>query len=175
MATENKGFDLKKPVLMLSAAVIVLGAAPALADDWTDITTGVTVPVDTAHAANGLPGDIKIDTGGSINFSKSGTFTTPQAAVTINSNNSFNQVAGTAVSVNNTDQAVGILVDLSNQSLDASNDSTSCGALPIPCHTTEGIIEAGAINLNGTGGTKRGLWIEGPTTGGPFSYVGTSR
>ena len=48
MAIENKGFDLKKPVLMLSAAVIVLGAAPASADDWTDITTNVTVPVDTA-------------------------------------------------------------------------------------------------------------------------------
>jgi len=172
MATENKGFDLKKPVLMLSAAVIVLGAVPASADDWTDITTGVTVPVDTAHAANGLPGDIKIDTGGSISFSKSGTFTTPQAAVTINSNNSFNQITGTSVSVNNTDQAVGILVDLSNQSLDANNDSTSCGALPIPCHTTEGIIEAGTINLNGTGDTKRGLWLEGPASGGPFSFIG---
>ena len=44
--------------------------------------------------------------------------------------------------------------------------------MPIPCHTTEGIIEAGTINLNGTGGTKRGLWLEGPATGGPFSYVG---
>src|SRR5437868_129488 len=146
MATENKGFDLKKPVLMLSAAVIVLGAAPALADDWTDITTGVTVPVDTAHAANGSPGDIKIDTGGSISFSKSGTNTTPQPAVTINSNNSFNQITGTSVSVNNTDQAVGILVDLSNQTLDANNHSTSCGALPMPCHTTTGSIAAGTIN-----------------------------
>jgi len=172
MATENKGFDLKKPVLMLSAAVIVFGAAPALADDWTDITTGVTVPIDTAHAANGSPGDIKIDTDGSLSYSKSGTNDVAVPLITINSNNSFNQISGTTASINNTDQAVGILVDLSNQSLDADNDSTSCGALPIPCHTTEGIIEAGTINLNGTGDTKRGLWIEGPTTGGPFSFIG---
>ncbi len=172
MATENKGFDLKKPVLMLSAAVILLGAAPAWADDWTDITTGVTVPVDTAHANNGAPGDIKLDTGGTITVSKSGTLTTPFAAVTINSNNSFNQVAGTTISNNNTDHAVGVLVDLSNQSLDATNDAASCGALPIPRHTTEGIIEAGGINLTGTGTTKRGLYLEGPASGGPFSYTG---
>ncbi len=162
MATENKGFDLKKPVLMLSAAVIVLGAAPASADNWTDITTALTVPVDTAHAANGSPGDIKIDTGGGITVSKSGTNTVPEPAITINSNNSFNQIGGTTVANNNTDQAVGILVDLSNQNLDATNDSTSCGALPAPCHTTEGIIEAGTINLNGTGTTKRGAVVGRP-------------
>ncbi len=172
MATENKGFDLKKPVLMLSAAVIALGAAPAWADDWTDITTAVTVPIDTAHAANGSPGDIKIDTDGSLSYSKSGTNDVAVPLITINSNNSFNQVSGTTAAINNTDQAVGILVNLSNQSLDATNDTTSCGALPVPCHTTEGIIEAGAINLNGTGDTKRGLWLEGPTSGGPFSYTG---
>jgi hypothetical protein len=166
MATGNKGFDLKKPVLMLSAAVIALGAVPAAADDWTDITTGVTVPVDTAHAANGSPGDIKLDTAGSITVSKSGTQTTPQPAVTINSNNSFDQIAGTTISNKDTDQAAGILVDLTTQNLDATN--TNCPG----CHTVEGIVTAGTIDLSGTGTTKRGLWLEGPTTGDPFTFTG---
>jgi hypothetical protein len=172
MATDNKGFVLKKPVLMLSAAVIALGAAPAAADDWTDITTGVTVPVDTAHAANGSPGDIKLDTNGTITISKSGTQTAPVPAVTINSNNSFDQVSGTTISNKATDHGVGVLVDLTTQNLDATNDATSCGSLPIPCHTTEGIVDAGAIDLTGSGTTKRGLWLEGPTTGGPFAFTG---
>ena len=163
---------MKTPVLMLTAAVIALGAAPASADDWTDITTNVTVPVDTAHAANGSPGDIKIDTAGQITVSKSGTITTPQPAVTINSNNSFNQITGTAITNKDTDQAVGILVDLSTQNLDATNDATSCGALPVPCHTTEGIIEAGTVTLTGTGGTKRGLWLEDPAGGIAYAYTG---
>src|SRR5262249_29785239 len=135
-------------------------------DDWTDITTNVTVPVDTAHAANGAPGDIKIDTGGGITISKSGTFTTPQAAVTINSNNSFYQITGTTVSNKNTDHGVGVLVDLSTQNLDASNNNC------VDCHTTPGIVEAGSIDLTGTGNTKRGLWLMGPTTGGPFAFTG---
>ena len=163
---------MKTPVLMLTAAVIALGAAPASADDWTDITTNVTVPVDTAHAANGSPGDIKIDTAGQITVSKSGTITTPQPAVTINSNNSFNQITGTTITNKDTDQAVGILVDLSTQNLDATNDATSCGALPVPCHTTEGIIEAGTVTLTGTGGTKRGLWLEDPAGGTAYAYTG---
>ncbi len=66
-----------------------------------------------------------------------------------------------------------MLVDLTAQSLNATNSAPSC--LTPPCHTTEGIINAGLIDLTGTGANKIGLWLEGPdpTTGDPAnSFTG---
>ena len=156
----KQGFDLNKQILMLSAAALALTVGSARADDWTDITTALTVPVDTAHAASGDPGDIKLDTGGSITVALGG------AAVTINSDNSFDAIAGTTISNKNTTDAVGILVDLSTASLD--------GTLCTADGCAKGITEAGTIELSGTGDTKRGLWLQGPTdtTLGPFAYTG---
>lgn len=148
------GFALKKQFLMLSAAVAIFAATPALADDWTDITEALTVPVNTAEANNGTAGDIKLDDGGSITVQIGGP------VVTINSNNSFYQVGGTTISNKNTAGAVGILVDLTEQSLDATN--AGCPPETPDCHTTEGIVENGTIDLSGTGDGKRGLWLQGP-------------
>ena len=165
MAEEIKGFALNKQVLLLSVAVAALSASPAFAqtDPVDDITTAITTPVTSATAnpdGSGTPADILLDTGGSITITVSGTQTTPQAAVTINSNNSFSGLTATTISNNNTDMGVGIMVDLTAAPIDATNDICS------DCHTFEGITEAGIINLTGTGSTKVGLYLEGadPTT-----------
>ena len=170
---EIKGFALKKQVLLLSVAVAALSAAsPAFAqlDPVDDVTTGLTAPLATATAnpdGSLTPADILLDTGGSV------TVTVAGPAVTINSDNSFKGVTGSEISNLNTTGAVGMLVDLTTQSLDATNTAPSC--LTPPCHTTEGIINAGIMNLGGTGTGKIGLWLEGvdPTTGDPAnSFTG---
>jgi hypothetical protein len=165
---------LKKQILLLSVALAAFATMPAVADespDWTDITTAITVPVDTAHATpgdpEGTPGDIKLDTGGSITVSVGGP------AVTINSNNSFFEVAGTTISNKNADDAVGILVDLTQQDINATN--SGCPVESPDCHTTEGIVATGTIDLTGTGITKKGIWLEGPVPGDgvtPFTFTG---
>ena len=95
------------------------------------------------------------------------------AAVTINSNNSFDQIAGTTISNTGTDAAVGILVDLTTQNLDATNDPTACPAGD--CHVVEGIVENGTIDLSGSGSGKRGVWLQGADPHGgtdPFAFTG---
>jgi len=169
VACKNKGFDLKKQILMLSVAVAASFAMPAFADPdpIDDITTVLTDPIETATAGpDGVPADINIDTDGGI------TVTVGGPAVTINSDNSFNQIAGTTISNKNTADAVGILVDLSEHSWDATNDTTICPAGD--CHVVEGIVEKGTIDLSGTGTDKRGIWFKGPPddTTGPFTFTG---
>jgi hypothetical protein len=155
---------------MLSVAVAACVGAPAFADPYPidDITTVLTAPITTATAnTDGTPADIKIDTGGGI------TVTVGGPAVTINSNNSFDQIAGTTISNKGTDAAVGILVDLTTQSLDATNDAVACPAGD--CHVVEGIVENGTIDLSGSGATKRGLWLEGQAVADgvtPFTFTG---
>ncbi|HVV66148.1 MAG TPA: hypothetical protein VHC42_11820, partial [Rhizomicrobium sp.] len=162
---------MKKQILALSAALAACLASQARADDDPvfDITTALTDPVATATAGpDGGPADIVLDTDGSITVNLGGP------AVTINSNNSFEQVVGTTISNKGTDSAVGILVDLTTHNLDATNDNVSCGGAP-PCHAVEGIVENGTIDLSGAGATKRGLWLEAPTIDvgtGPFSFTG---
>lgn len=156
---------MKKQVLLLSVAVAALSASPAFAqtDPVDDITTALTAPVTTATAGpGGTPADILLDTGGSITVSTSGTQTTPQAAVTINSNNSFSAVTGTTIANNNTDMGVGIMVDLTGADINATN---AAGCTGDDClHTFEGITEAGTMNLTGTGTGKIGLYLEGAAT-----------
>ena len=165
MAEKVKGFALKKQVLLLSVAVAALSASPAFAqtDPEDDITTAITSPVTTATAGpGGTPADVLLDTGGSIAITVSGTQTTPQAALTINSNNSFSGLTGTTISADNTDMGVGIMVDLTAAPIDATNDGCTSDC----AHTFEGITEAGTISLTGTGTGKIGLYLEGadPTT-----------
>jgi Autotransporter beta-domain len=156
---------LKKQVLLLSVAVAALSASPAFAqtDPVDDITTALTTPVTTATAGpGGTPADILLDTGGSITVTTSGTQTTPQAAVTINSNNSFSAISGTTIANNNTDMGVGIMVDLTGADINATN---AAGCTGDDClHTFEGITEAGTINLTGTGTGKIGVYLEGAAT-----------
>jgi hypothetical protein len=160
---------LNKQILLLSAALAALASSPAFAEDspdWRDITTEVTVPVDTAHATpgdpEGTPGDIKLDTGGSITVQVEG------AAVTINSNNAFEAVAGTTISNAGTSNAVGILVDLTT----VDRDSTTCSSGD-SCFF--GITESGTMDLSGDGDSKKGVWLQGPeedSETGPFSFIG---
>src|SRR6185312_5640731 len=155
-----KGLVLKKQVLLLSVAVAALAASPAFADDWTDITTALNVPINTAAADNGAPGDIHIESTGSVNVAIAG------AAVTINSDNSFLADAGSLVANKGTADAVGILVDLTTTNLDSTCSTDGC---------VSGLTDAGNIDLSGAGDTKRGLWLQGPaddTTGGPFTFTG---
>lgn len=154
---------MRKQILLLSAALCALSASPAFAqtDPLYDITTALTAPIDTATAnpdGSGTPADILLDAGGSITLNFAG------AAITLNSNNSVNVNTGTTISNTNTTNAAGILVDLTTQSWDATNDAASCGSLTPPCHTTEGILMNGTIDLSGTGTNKTGIWLEGPAS-----------
>jgi Autotransporter beta-domain len=149
---------LKKQILALSAVLSLAFAAPALADDWTDITSILNVPVNTAAADNGAPGDIKIDSNGGIAL----TGGTGGAIVTINSDNSFDQIGGTTISYKGVSDATGILVDLTGNSWNATN--SGCPVENPSCHTVEGIVETGTIDLTGAGDTKKGLWLEGPAS-----------
>jgi hypothetical protein len=73
----NEVFVRRSPLACLLLAGV---SVPALADDLT-ISSEVKSPVFTATAANNSPGDITIETGGSVNAAVQG------AAVTLNSNN----------------------------------------------------------------------------------------
>ena len=121
---------------------------------------------------NGGPADIVLDTGGSL------TVTSGTAAVTISptdgiSGNSFEQVDGTTITYKNADAAVGVLVDLTTNNINATNSGCETGN---DCHVVEGIVMDGSLDLSGTGQTKRGLWLEGPdstgTTPGPWTFTG---
>src|SRR4051794_39835591 len=62
----TKGFVLSKRVLMLTAATAALLSSPVMAQDFTDITTKVTEQIKTSTAADGVPGDILIESTGSV-------------------------------------------------------------------------------------------------------------
>ncbi|HVU21008.1 MAG TPA: hypothetical protein VHE09_09775, partial [Rhizomicrobium sp.] len=150
---------MKKQILVLAIAASTSWAVAASADpsEIDDITTILTDPIATATAgSSGGPADIVIDSGGGL------TITSGTAAVTINSNNSFEQVADTTVSFKNTDSAVGILVDLTQSDLNATNTP---GCTSDTCeHVIQGILEQGTVDMSGSGTAKRGLWFEGPTS-----------
>lgn len=134
---------------MLSVALAALVASPAFADDWTDITKELNVPVDTLHANGDLNGDIHLEDTGSIKISLKDT-----AAVTINSSNAFKAEEGSTIANTGVSGAAGILVDLTTQSL----DSTLCGSGE-DCFN--GLTVASDIDLSGSGDTKRGIWLKG--------------
>ena len=51
---------------MLTAATAALLTGPVMAQDFTDITTKVTQQIKTSTADNGSPGDILIESTGSV-------------------------------------------------------------------------------------------------------------
>ena len=151
---------MKKQILTLSVMLAASAGTPAFAqqDPLDDIVTVLTAPISTATAnpdGSGTPADIKIDLLGGV------TVTTGGPAITINSDNSFDQVAGTEVSNMNTDAAVGILVDLTEHNINATN---AAGCTTDCAHTFEGLTENGVLDLSGSGATKRAIWFQGPTT-----------
>ncbi|HTT99535.1 MAG TPA: autotransporter outer membrane beta-barrel domain-containing protein [Rhizomicrobium sp.] len=151
---------MKKQILVLSAAVFALSAAPAFAqlDPVDDITTTLTDPIatSTADPATGGPADILLDEGGNLTLNFAG------AAITVNSDNSVDITTDATVKNTNTTDAVGILVDLTTNSWNATNAAPSC--LNPPCHTTEGILVDGALDLSGTGDNKTAIWLQGPAS-----------
>jgi len=133
-----------KRALMLTAATVALLSGPAYAQ--TDITTKVTTPQQTS-----TDGDITIDTNGSVVIpSSSNTSTAP--AIEVNSSNSVNILtAGGGITYTNTTGAVGVQLDTAGN--------------------TGEVIDAGVINLSGSGNDKIGILIGNPaaTTTGTFT------
>src|SRR5690348_3403467 len=88
---------------MLTVAAAAVLSRPALGDDFTDIKNKVTKLVKTSTAKNGSPGDVHIESGGSVVISAAGP------AVEIDSPNTvLNE--GT-ISNTDTDNAVGVQLD----------------------------------------------------------------
>lgn len=135
-----------KCCLLLSAAQAAALCAPAYADDLS-ISSNVTNPVKTSAAANNSPGDITIQTNGSI------TITQSAAAVTIDSSNDVSLFG--ALSNKNTSGARGILIDTGTN----TTPSTLTGnliVLPGGASTT--------IDLSGSGTGKVGIGLTGNGT-----------
>jgi outer membrane autotransporter protein len=144
---------LNKRALMLTAATAALMSGPAFATcpttapNWTDITTNITVPVDTACANANAPGTITIATSGSVTISTN-PFTTP--AVTIDSG---------------TTSAPGIVTNDGTISYLGVNDAV--GVQLTAAGNTGAIINAtgGIIDLTGDGDAKTGILVALPTGG----------
>ncbi|MGH6870242.1 MAG: autotransporter domain-containing protein [Rhizomicrobium sp.] len=135
-----------KRALLLTAATVALMSGPAMAaTDNTDIKTKVTTPVDTATAASGAPGNILIDTNGSV------VVQSTTAAVTIDSSNIVTNKA--SISNTGTTGALGVQLDTG---FTGAFDST------------------GAIDMSGSGLNKIGIEISNGTGGSSEVFTGTS-
>ena len=121
---------MNKRVLMLSAATAALFLGPALADDL-DVTTALTDPVSTSNANNG-PGDITIESSGSI------TITQAVPVVTIDSSNSVSNAG--LLSNKNTTGAIGVEINTGTSSV-----------------LTGDLVNNGTIDLSGSGTSKIGI------------------
>ncbi|HEY1962416.1 MAG TPA: autotransporter domain-containing protein [Rhizomicrobium sp.] len=146
---------MSKRALLLTAATAALLTGPVLGDDFTDIKTKVTQAVKTSTAANGSPGNIHIESAGSVVIGAAGP------AVEIDSPNTvFNE--GT-ISNTDTDAAVGV-------QLDATPAGNGQGADVVA------LDSKGTIDLSGSkGSNKTGILVAIPssdTSGDPSSFNG---
>ncbi|HSC18603.1 MAG TPA: autotransporter outer membrane beta-barrel domain-containing protein [Rhizomicrobium sp.] len=121
---------------MLTAAVAALIAHPVFGDDFTDIKTKVTQQVQTSTAANGSPGDILIESAGSV------VVTTAGPAVEIDSPNTVTN-QGTISNIG-TDDAIGVRLD-----------ATAAGNGP--GSTATAFDSTGTVDLTGSGTGKTGI------------------
>jgi hypothetical protein len=129
---------LFKRALMLTAAAAALLSGPVLGDDFTDIKTKVTQPVQTSTANNGTPADILIETTGSVVVATAGP------AVEIDSPNSVTNQG--IISNIGTVSAIGVR-------LDATAPGNGPGSSVTAFDST------GTIDLSGTGTEKTGILI----------------
>lgn len=151
----------KKPVIRLANEVFVRRSpfvclllagvsVPALADDLT-ISSEVKSPVFTATASNNSPGDITIETGGSVNVAVQG------AAVTLNSNNAIDNI-GVIQNTFTGNGAIGVHIIGGNTGTFTSEAGT----------TTE-------VSAGGGGNNNIGLLLDGPAAfNGNISFGASS-
>ena len=149
-----------KRALMLTVAAAALAGAPAHAatitgcdstntTDYTDITTKVTVPVCTAEANKGAPGNIVIETNGSVVAAGPTGSNTLVPAATIDSNNIITN-KGT-IQFTGVTNAIGVQLDTGN---------------------TGALDNQGTIDLQGSGTGKIGIFITAPTTATSTVFTG---
>jgi hypothetical protein len=141
---------------MLTAAVTALLSGPAMAQDFTDITTKVTQQIKTSTADNGSPGDILIESTGSVVVATAGP------AVEIDSANSLTN-QGTISNIGTTD-AIGIQLDATPTGNGLTNP------------TDVAFDSTGTIDLSGDGSNKTAIFIGIPssdTTDTTGSFTGS--
>jgi len=147
---------VNKRALMLTVAVAALAAAPAHAatttgcdsantTDYTDNTGKVTVPLCTSKANKGSPGDILIDTDGSVLITAAGP------AVTIDSSNILTNKG--KIGNTGTTGAIGVVMDTG---------------------FTGAYDSIGSIDLSGSGTGKVGIELFDGTGGGNDIFTGTT-
>src|SRR6185437_11038759 len=87
-----KGFVLSKRALMLTVAAAALLSRPVLGDDFTDIKTKVTQQIKTSTAANGTPGNILIESSGSVVVAVAGPAVENDSANTVTNQGTISNV-----------------------------------------------------------------------------------
>ncbi len=173
---------MSKHRLMLSAATVALLTGQAFAD--TTITKSTSVPLTTGTLASGAAGtgsagNIIISTGGSVAVNNTGA-----AAITVNSNNyvyndalisnkgntTTTGVSNSSTTTNNTTTtstsdigASGIRVDMTTNPNVSGLSFTNSASTSI---TGSGIYldAASALEVNGSGTGKHGIWLNGTGT-----------
>jgi len=140
-----------KRSLLLSAASVAVLSVPAFADDLT-ISSATTTAVKTSTAANNSPGDITINSNGSITITQAGP------AVTLNSSNDVSILGN--LSNKNTTGAQGILIDTGTAATAATetDPDTITGTLSVTPVNSDTVT---SIDLSGSGTGKTGLLISG--------------
>lgn len=132
---------------MLTAATAALLSGPVMGQDFTDITTKVTQQIKTSTADNGKPGDILIESAGSV------VVTTAGPAVEIDSDNTVTNQG--IISNIGTTGAIGV-------QLDATAAGNGPGSDVVAFDST------GTIDLTGDGTGKTGILVgiaNGDSTG----------
>jgi Autotransporter beta-domain len=156
---------VNKRALMLTVAALALMGTPAYAatvtgcdststTDYTDITTKVTVPLCTSLANKGAPGDILIDTTGSVVVSGPTGNNALVPAITVDSSNIVSN-KGT-IDFEGVSSAIGVQLDSGN----------AAGAI------SGGFQNYGTIDMSGSGTSKVGILITTPTTTTSTTFTG---
>ncbi|HEX3664059.1 MAG TPA: autotransporter domain-containing protein [Rhizomicrobium sp.] len=94
---------MSKRALMLTVAAAALLSRPVLGDDFTDIKTKVTQQIKTSTAANGSPGDILIESNGSVVVTTAGPAVEIDSANTVTNNGTISNIGTTS--------AIGVQMD----------------------------------------------------------------
>src|SRR4051794_24289170 len=123
---------------MLTAATAALLSSPLMAQDFTDITTKVTEQIKTSTAADGVPGDILIESTGSVVVAVAGP------AVEVDSANSVTNQG--LISNLGTNSAIGVQLDATALGNGPGSDVTA-------------LDNTGTIDLTGDGINKTGILV----------------
>ena len=156
---------------ILFACLLLAGvSAPAFADDLS-ITSRVTAPVATVSAANGTPGNITIQQGGSVDVAVQG------AAVTLNSNNAVDNLGviqntyaqGGAIGIHILGGNTGTFTNEPGTTTEISSGGGGASNIGVlldgPAAFNGDLIFGAGSNLVTIGNNSVGLAIEAPLNG----------